>query len=583
MKAARLSLQRSLLSLALMSAFAVPGAYAATITVDPTADDAASAADAKCSLREAVLSVNAGAKVGDCVAAVLEGYGTNDTINLPAGTYTLTLAGLDEVQGAQPEAPVLNTPDATIGDLDLIKSVKIVGAGSATTTIQWDPAATSSAGADRIFHVYTTDLATSNVNVVIEGVTLTNGKTFQVDLGEGPSSTAIDATLPTTYYLRRAGGALAVGPAAAVVLIDPNIEGDENAEGRGGGEQPADPGGETGADYSLTLTDVKVLANKADGDGGGIYTGAAMTATNVVISGNTSLVNGGGLYNEGNTSITNSTISGNLAEGGGGAFLTGTQPVNFSGVTLSGNRAIGGGAISGRSGVTINMVNSTISGNLGDDVGAGLYTNSPAVLNFVTIANNIAGADSSTAGAGINVYPSGSVMVSVKNVLLSGNKRGWDPVAEPAGPADLAALPPANCGYTGSTMAITSLGNNLSSDATCLTTLVQGTDKNSLDPKIGDLADNTGPTFTHALLAGSPALGAGAADATATLDQRGVSRDAIPDIGAYEEPTPVVPPTDGGGGCTVNPRAQFDGGLLGLLAAAMGGLMLRRRRSGTRS
>ena len=86
----------SALSLALLAAFAAPTAFAASITVDPSALDAAVAGDGKCSLREAVLSVNAGANVGDCVATVLEAYGSNDTLNLPAGVYTLTRIGFDE-------------------------------------------------------------------------------------------------------------------------------------------------------------------------------------------------------------------------------------------------------------------------------------------------------------------------------------------------------------------------------------------------------------------------------------------------------------------------------------------------------
>jgi hypothetical protein len=94
-------------------------------------------------------------------------------------------------------------------------------------------------------------------------------------------------------------------------------------------------------------------------------------------------------------------------------------------------------------------------------------------------------------------------------------------------------------------------------------------------------------TLTHALLAGSPALGAGLATSGVTTDQRGIARDATPDIGAYEVPNPisVAPPvgSGGGGGCTVNPDAQFDAGLLALLAAALGGLMLRRRRSAVRN
>jgi len=111
------------------------------------------------------------------------------------------------------------------------------------------------------------------------------------------------------------------------------------------------------------------------------------------------------------------------------------------------------------------------------------------------------------------------------------------------------------------------------------------------DPKLGVLALNSpGLTQTHALLTGSAALGAGGAIVGVTVDQRGVTRDATPDIGAYEVPTAAAVPTSSsssssGGffGCTMNPNAKFDVGLFGLLAVAVGGLMLRRRRSGARN
>ena len=162
--------------------------------------------------------------------------------------------------------------------------------------------------------------------------------------------------------------------------------------------------------------------------------------------------------------------------------------------------------------------------------------------------------------------------------------------------AAIAALPSANCGDTNSGAIVISQGTNLSSDATCIPWLNLATDKNSVDPKIDVLADNGGPTLTHKLLAGSPAMAAATADPEVTEDQRGVARDAVPDIGAYEDtaavvppPAPVVPPapdtstsssSGGGGGCAVNPNADFDAGLLGLLAAAVSGLFLRRRREG---
>jgi len=560
-----------------MATLMTPLAHAATLNVDPGAKDEATDSDGLCSLREAVLSVNAGSDQGGCTAVVTDAYGTNDTINLPAETIRLTVAGLDEgytgtCTVADP-CTATNTPDAAVGDLDLMHSVKIMGAGSASTRIEWDPAAVSSATTDRIFHIYTTDGATTNDDVVIDGVTLAYGKTFEVDLGVDPA----DADFH--YYLRRAGGALALGAAANVVHINTTLSGSENANSGGLG---GSTGGESGAtSYTLSLNDVVVEDNSSQGDGGGLYIAAPTTATNVIVRNNTSITNGGGFYNEANTNIMNSTISGNHAEGGGGVFLTGSNTVNIAGSTLSANRAIGGGAISGRSGVTVNVVNSTLSGNLGEDVGAGFYANGPSSLRFVTIANNIAGADAPAAGSGLNTFPSGSVSISLQDVLLHGNKKGWDPLTDPNGPPDPSVLPSANCGYTGGggSADINSAGHNLSGDSSCTAYLSDTSDINNVDPMIGSLADNGGPTRTHALLAGSPALGKGAAITGVTVDQRGVARDNPPDIGAFELPASTI--TGGGGssgGCAYDPNGSSDWTLLILLAAGVGGLLIRRGR-----
>jgi uncharacterized Zn-binding protein involved in type VI secretion len=56
------------------------------------------------------------------------------------------------------------------------------------------------------------------------------------------------------------------------------------------------------------------------------------------------------------------------------------------------------------------------------------------------------------------------------------------------------------------------------------------------DGGLGGLADNGGPTFTHALLAGSPAINAGDPAACPATDQRGTARTATCDIGSYEAP-----------------------------------------------
>jgi CSLREA domain-containing protein len=567
--------RKALFGLMVLAAAGAMPLQAATIDVNTTTD-VIDAEDGLCSLREAVIAANENARsgemLGECAAgqsavAVGDVPGVVDVIKVPVPlapftAYTLTLHGVDE-EAYENLAVVPITPDAREGDLDITESVIIQGAGSGTTTIQW----ASQEQRDRIFHV---NAEAGTVDVTIQGVTLRNGRTLQT----GPFPIG-----DINYYLRRAGGALAVG--AAYRMVDPLVSGDDGANG-GGNPNPGDD--ESGATYSIKLDDVVVDGNEAGGDGGGIYTAAPLTATSVIVRNNEALTNGGGIYNEGDTSITSSTISGNIAEGGGGLFLTGSNIVNISGTTLSANRAVGGGAISGRPGVEINIVNSTLSGNLARDVGAGFYHNGEGDLRFVTIANNITGTDADFAGSGINTFPSGSVLVLVKNVLLVANKSGWTYTDENDYRNRAILIPPpndpafndANCGDTGSGSNIQSNGNNLSSDATC-TMLTQVSDiRTFVEPAfiIGPLQDNVGPTQTHAVLAGSPALSAGAWDADVTEDQRGEPRENPPDIGAFE-----LPNLGGGdgGGCAVGGNGRLDPTFPAMLAAALAFFGLRRR------
>ena len=98
-----------------------PGAVqAATITVNTTTD-VVNSTDGLCSLREAITAANtdtvSGATGGECTAG-----GGADTITVPAGTYTLTVAGTGE--------------DSNVtGDLDVVGDLTLTGADAATTLI----------------------------------------------------------------------------------------------------------------------------------------------------------------------------------------------------------------------------------------------------------------------------------------------------------------------------------------------------------------------------------------------------------------------------------------------------------------
>jgi hypothetical protein len=198
--------------------------------------------------------------------------------------------------------------------------------------------------------------------------------------------------------------------------------------------------------------------------------------------------------------------------GGGIASLCGGGNNFISGSTIANNVAArwGGGLIV-NDGHTV-IENSTISGNEANFPDAGLGGGAlfvggafPVVeIRFSTIANNRA------LGSG-GILGASSGRVEAYATLFQGN----------AGNA---------C-----TGGVTSLGYNMSSDASC--GFSQVGDANSTDAKLAPLADLDGPTPMHALRATSPAVDRIPASAcTATVDQDGVARPQhhACDVGAYE-------------------------------------------------
>jgi hypothetical protein len=157
-------------------------------------------------------------------------------------------------------------------------------------------------------------------------------------------------------------------------------------------------------------------------------------------------------------------------------------------------------------GGTLGLHNSTVSGN-SSGYGGGVYQESGDVsVSSSTITSN----DASFQIGGIRV--SGPGVVSLLNTIVAVNSDG-------------------NCRSLG---LVTSLGNNIDSDGSC--NLIMATDLPNTDPLLGPLQDNGGPTLTHALLEGSPAIDAANTTASPLEDQRGIERPqgADSDIGAFE-------------------------------------------------
>jgi CSLREA domain-containing protein len=263
-------------------------------------------------------------------------------------------------------------------------------------------------------------------------------------------------------------------------------------------------------------------------NGGGILNIGMLMLTNSTIQGNVG-GNGGGILNTGILTITASALISNTAttNGGGGLYNLGVLSVMNSLVsynTISGTAEFGGGGIFADLFSTSTTVsNSTVSGNRANVNGGGIYINgAPSViLNNATITNNIADNDDNGSGDGGGI----SNQASLRNTLLAEN-------------IDIGGEAP-DCSGT-----VTSQGYNLiQSTAGCTISGDATGNMTGMQPNLSPLQNNGGPTFTHALFAGSPAIDTGnpnppgtGGNACEATDQRGVVRpiNGRCDMGAYE-------------------------------------------------
>ena len=237
--------------------------------------------------------------------------------------------------------------------------------------------------------------------------------------------------------------------------------------------------------YNVDFSSLTITGGHAGAEeGGGIKnTQVGLVLHNSSVTAN-SAQSGGGIYTiDGQVQLVDSTISENSATDGGGIFMV-YGYLNVDNSTISGNSAAKGGGILNRG--SLYVENGTISGN------------------------------SATAGNGGGILASADG-ASLHNTIVANNAPGND------------------CAGT-----IKSNGHNLDSDGTC--SLTATGDLPGTDPRLGPLQDNGGPTLTHALLFGSPAMDAGDDSDCPATDQRGFIRPmdgdgdgtATCDIGAFQ-------------------------------------------------
>ena len=256
-----------------------------------------------------------------------------------------------------------------------------------------------------------------------------------------------------------------------------------------------------------TFTECNFSGNK---QGAVLLIASSGTITNCTFNGNTTLLGGSAVQLVGSSvAITGCTMNGNTASIQGGAVSLGNASGTITNCTISGNTSPNGG------GIAINATTGTAT----------------LAITSCTVANNTG---TNNGGIFVQSTGTGTIAVTLRNTIIANN--GSLNIGGSAAPGSFAT--------------VTSQGFNLTNDLTNVS-LNQPTDIVNANPLLGPLQNNGGPTQTHALLVGSPAIDKGLSSGT-SADQRGVTRPlndaALPnatggdgaDIGAFERSLPAV-------------------------------------------
>ncbi len=265
----------------------------------------------------------------------------------------------------------------------------------------------------------------------------------------------------------------------------------------------SDPGA-VGNNVTVTLSSpLAAGANKGNPttiDGG---TGV----NNVTLSGNgaTQILN---VASSVNLTVNAVNLTRGSGSDGGAIIVAQGGALTLNNCAVYANTASLGGGIYASSGSVLKLVNTTISGNsVGNALGGGIYNTGVATATNCTITNNSAQFE-----GGVYLGGSGATFL-IGNTIMAGNTASSSPDA------------------SGN---FTSQGHNLIGNASGATGFTAAGDQTGVSALLSALGDHGGPTLTHALKIGSPAIDTG--NSALTTDQRGLPRSygAAPDKGAYE-------------------------------------------------
>lgn len=525
--------------------FMAANAFTATLTVTKISDTADGVCDADCSLREAIIAANS-----DDVIVFSPLFNTPQTVTLTGGQISidknLTIAGAG--------ANLLTVSGNNAGRIFYISDNAVVALSG--TRLTGGLVATSSGpngGA-----IYLTDSTLTLTNMTLSGNTARfTSQQPPASFGRGGAIYSINSTLSvinSTINNNTAPSGGGIDSAMGIVNISSSTISNNSGDGvLGRGLESTGHtlinvvnstfNGNSGTAIAGLSGRTSVINTLITNNGGGGISNddsqAILTIDRSIIS-NNETINfarrpGGGIINHGTATISNTAINNNRATGaGGGIFNTGIMNIISSAVTN--NRAlVSGGGIFNAIG-RLFLTNSTVSGNVadsgsgtGNNPGGGIYNSSNSVTpggNLILTNSTIVNNRATGLGGGLRQDATGTV--ALRNTIIAGNSSNTNEI-------DVSGT-------------IVSQGFNLIGNTTGSSGWI---DSDLLDrnPLLAPLGNNGGPTLTHALLPGSPAINAGnnalAVDPTTNLrlirDQRGFARSiggdrggGIVDIGALE-------------------------------------------------
>jgi hypothetical protein len=449
-----------------------------------------------------------------------------------ASSITFNLAG-----------PAPYAINLTTAELLINKNLAIHGPGSDNLIVQ----RSATAPEFTIFHI-----ANGNYNVTFEGLTVSHGR-FLVAGGISNESAGTIEINNTTVSGNSAtclcdggggGGGILNFRGGTVNINNSTFSGNSSALFGGGisnglgtmnithstvsGNSANQGGGILNGTGRMAITDSTVSGNFANatlfqsGLGAGILNSGTLTIGKSEISGNLvqggapfSFSAGGGIYNGGYTTLTKSVVRNNSASqaGGAGIFNDVQSTLVVANSTLNNNSADGMGGGIGTSGLTF-VTSSTISGNFaGGGGGIGGIGYCDVWIKSSTITDNTA-----SAGGGL----SGAAVYHLGNTIVGNNHGQLPDIYAGAGPVEsldynlIQQLPSPDGEWTGYIIVGPTSHN------------IYGVSAN-----LGPLADNGGPTKTHAPLEGSPVIDKGKNMLTVNTDQREFPRPVDLDDSTY--------------------------------------------------